>query len=166
MRFFPQRERRDGGAADKRRIQTDFLLCPEEAFHDVIDREVARTSRSARPFLLVLIDVSGYGSDERLMIRAQRVASVLSSSTREIDTKGWYAEDALLGILFTEFGSMCDAVDGAREAIVGRLCDSLSGFLEHETIRIEPYTLPAGFATRDSPPLPLRYDRRRKDAVS
>ena len=166
MRFFPQGEGRGGGATDKRRLQTDFPFCPEEAFHDIIDREVARASRSGRPFLLLLIDVSGYGSGERLMVMAQQISSVLSSSTREIDAKGWYAEEAVLGILFTEFGSMRDAVDGAREAIVGRLYVTLSGFLEDEGIRIAPYTLPAGTAARQGLPPPWMYDRWRKDAVS
>jgi hypothetical protein len=71
-----------------------------------------------------------------------------------------------LGILFTEFGSMRDAVDGAREVRVGRLYDTLSSFLEDRAIQIAPYTLAAGFAARDSLAPPLRYDRRRKNAVS
>jgi hypothetical protein len=166
MRFFPQGEWRDGGEADKRRIQTDFPVCPEEAFRNVIDREVARTSRSGRPLLLVLIDVSGYGSDKRLMIIAQQITSVLASSTREIDAKGWHTDGAVMGILFTEFGNMHNAVDAAREAIIGRLYDSLSGFLADEVIRIALYTLPAGFGAREGLPPPLLYDGRRKDAVS
>jgi hypothetical protein len=166
MRLFPEGKQRDGGAADKSRIQKDVLVCPEEAFHNVIDREVARISRSGRPVLLVLIDISGYGSGERLTIMAQQITSVLASSTREIDVKGWYTDGAVMGILFTEFGNMHNAVDAAREAIIGRLYDSLSGFLADEVILIALYTLPAGFGAREGLPPPLMYDGRRKDAVS
>jgi hypothetical protein len=45
---------------------------------------------------------------------------VLSSSTREIDVKGWYTDGAVMGILFTEFGAMHNAVDAASEAILGK----------------------------------------------
>jgi hypothetical protein len=96
----------------------------------------------------------------------RKITSVLASSTRDTDVKGWYTDGAVMGILFTEFGKMHNAVDAACEAIVGRLYDSLSGFLSDEVIRIVLYTLPAGFAAREGLPLPLMYDRRRKDAVS
>jgi len=112
-------------------------LYDAEAFQEAIHRETARSLRSGRPLPLVLIDVSGYGSGGRL-------AAVLSSSTREIDIKGWYAEGAVPGLLCTEFGSMRDSVDAARKTIVGRLYDSLSGLLGDEAIRITPYTLQAG----------------------
>lgn len=117
-----------------------YLLCDEVAFQEVIYRETARSRRSGKPFLLVLIDVSGYGSGERL-------AAALSSSIREIDAKGWYVEGEVLGILFTEFGSMRDSVDAAGETIVNRLYDSLSGLLRDEALQITPYTLQAGLTT-------------------
>jgi len=121
------------------------VLYHAEAFQEVIQRETARSLRSGRPFLLVLIDVSGYGPGERL-------ASVLFFSTREVDVKGWYSEGAVLGILFTEFGSMRDAVDAAGEAIIDRLHDSLSGLFGEEAIRMAPYQLPAGCASFELPP--------------
>jgi hypothetical protein len=74
----------------------------------------------------------------------QKIISVLSSSTREIDVKGWYTDGAIMGILFTEFGRMYNAVDAAREAIMGRLYDSLSGILSNEDMlrmKITPYPL-------------------------
>ncbi len=93
----------------------------------------------------MFIDVSGYGLGERL-------ATVLSSSTREIDARGWYAEGTVLGILFTEFGSMRDSVDAAGEAMVSRLYGSLSGLLGDEAIRIIPYILQARHRMFDRPP--------------
>jgi hypothetical protein len=75
---------------------------------------------------------------------SQKVIAVLFSSTREIDLKGWYTDGAVMGILFTEFGTMHNAVDAAREAIIGRLYGSLSGILNNEDVlrmKITPYPL-------------------------
>jgi hypothetical protein len=103
-------------------------------------REAVRSSRSGRSFLLLLFDVSVWGLTEM----TRNVISVLSSSTREIDVKGWYADGAIIGILFTELGRMHDSVDAAREAIIGRLYGSLSRILSNEEMRrmeITPYPL-------------------------
>jgi hypothetical protein len=74
----------------------------------------------------------------------RKITSVLFSSTREIDVKGWYTDSAIMGILFTEFGKMRNAVDAARETIIGRLYGSLSGILSNEDMlrmKITPYPL-------------------------
>jgi hypothetical protein len=161
MRFFPQGEQRDGGAADMTRLPTDLPLYPEAAFHNVIDRELTRTSRSGRSFLLMLVDISGCPSPEM----ARKVASVLSSSTREIDAKGWYAEGATLGILCTEFGSM-NNIHAAGEVIVSRLYGRLSDFFEDDTPQIVPYTMAAGLTGREDLPQPWMHDGRRKHSAT
>ncbi len=132
-------------------IDTDSILYPQEAFEERLHRELARSLRSQRPFLLMLIDFSVCGPGEELTILAERIASVLSSSTRETDVKGWYAEGAVIGTLFTEFGSMRDAVDAAEKVIVGRLYEDLSTTVSAEDmlrVRIVSYALlakPAAF---------------------
>jgi hypothetical protein len=58
--------------------------------------------------------------------------------------KGWYTDGAIMGILFTEFGKIHNAVDAAREAIIGRLYGTLSGILSNEDVlrmKITPYPL-------------------------
>jgi len=95
---------------------------------------------SGRSFLLLLIDVSVWGLTEM----TRNVISVLSSSTREIDVKGWYSDGAIIGILFTELGRMHNSVDAARDAIIGRLHGSLSGILSDKDMlrmKITPYPL-------------------------
>ncbi|HME44699.1 MAG TPA: hypothetical protein VKF36_16535, partial [Syntrophorhabdales bacterium] len=94
----------------------------------------------------------------------QKIISVLSSSTREIDVKGWYTDGAIVGILFTEFGRMHNAVEAAKEAIIGRLYGSLSGILSNEDMvrmKITPYPLSreavASNAQRVGGPGPLSY---------
>ena len=134
-RFFPLRER---GMIEP--MNPDGALYRREAFQEVMHREAVRSSRSGRPPLLLLFDVSVCGSAEM----TRKITSVLSSSTREIDVKGWYTDGAIIGILFTEFGRMHNAVDAAREAILGRLYGSLSGILSNEDMlrmKITPYPL-------------------------
>ena len=139
-RFFPQGARYDRDGVDKRSMSASCALYRQEAFQEVIHREVVRSSRSGSPLLLLLFDVSVWGSTEM----TRKIISVLSSSTREIDVKGWYTDGAIMGILFTEFGRMHNAVDAAKEAIIGRLYGSLSGMLNNEDMprmKIVPYPL-------------------------
>ena len=139
-RFFPQRERYDRGGVDKGPMNADCAWYRKEAFQEVIRREAVRSSRSGGSPLLLLFDVSVCGSTEM----TQKIISVFSSSTREIDVKGWYTDGAIIGILFAEFGRMHNAVDAAREAILGRLYGSLSGILSNEDMlrmKITPYPL-------------------------
>lgn len=138
--FLPQGERYDRGGVDKGPMNADSAWYRKEAFQEVIRREAVRSSRSGRIPLLLLFDVSLWGSTEM----TQKITSVLSSSTREVDVKGWYTDGAVMGILFTEFGAMHNAVDAAREAITGRLYGSLSGILSNEDmvrLKIMPYPL-------------------------
>ena len=121
-------------------MNADGALYRKEAFQEVVHREAVRSSRSGRSPLLLLFDVSVWGSTEM----TRKIISVLSSSTREIDVKGWYTDGAIMGILFTELGRMHNAVDAAREAIIGRLYGSLSGMLSNEDMlrmRIVSYPL-------------------------
>jgi len=152
MRFFRRGNHGDGSAGDASQLQTDYPVCPEKVFHDMIGQEVRRTSRSGRPFLLVLLDLSVCASAEMTL----KAASVLSCSTREIDAKGWYAQGATLGVLCTEFGSMSN-VDAAGEAIAGRLSD----LFEDKALRIVPFTMPAARAGREGLPPPWVHDRGR-----
>ena len=147
--FFRRAERYERHAVDKKFMNADCVLFREEAFKQVVDREAARSSRSGRPVLLVLFDVSVWGS----AVMTQKITSVLSSSTRETDVRGWYTDGTVLGILFTEFGKMHDHVDVAGEAIVDRLHGSLCGVLGNEEmvrLKLMPYVLPRETVTLKS----------------
>jgi hypothetical protein len=139
-RLLPQGEKYDRGGGYKGPMNADCAWYCKEAFQEVIRREAVRSSRSGRSPLLLLFDVSVWGQTEM----TRKITSVLSSSTREIDVKGWYTDGAVMGILFTEFGTMHNAVDAAREAITGRLYGSLVGMLSNEDMlqmKITPYPL-------------------------
>ncbi|HVN24481.1 MAG TPA: hypothetical protein VMT71_10960 [Syntrophorhabdales bacterium] len=142
-------------------LQTGVPIYPEAEFHELIDRELRRASRTRKSFLLVLLNVSGCASAGT----AGKVASVLSFLTREIDAKGWYdAEGATLGMLCAEFGGV-NNIDAAEEAIVKRLCDILSEFLNDESLRIVRCTMPEGFARHEGVPSPRTRDKGRKQSV-
>ncbi len=80
---------------------------------------------------------------------ARKIASVISSSTRETDIKGWYAEGAVIGTLFTEFGSMRDSVDAAEKVIVSRLYENLSSTVSaKDMLRVRIVSWPLSSARR------------------
>ena len=121
-------------------MNADYALYPKEAFQEVMHREAVRSSRSGRTPLLLLFDFSLWGSTKM----TRKIISALSSSTREIDVKGWYTDGAIMGILFTELGGMQNAVDAARKVIIGRLYGSLSAIMSNEDmlrIKITSYPL-------------------------
>jgi lipopolysaccharide/colanic/teichoic acid biosynthesis glycosyltransferase len=76
----------------------------EAAFHRMISLERKRTERSRKPFLLMLLDMGdGLYSDSNEKA-LDKVLSALSLSTRETDVTGWYKNNTVVGVMFTEFG--------------------------------------------------------------
>lgn len=81
------------------------LFYPEEYFQKLLISERKRTERFGRPFMLMLLDVGPLlknGRKDKDVI-IQNLAFALISSTREIDSKGWYLNDCLVGIICPEF---------------------------------------------------------------
>ena len=77
----------------------------EAAFHRMISLERKRTERSRKPFLLMLLDMGdGLYSDSNEKA-LDKVLSALSLSTRETDVTGWYKNNTVVGVMFTEFGA-------------------------------------------------------------
>jgi exopolysaccharide biosynthesis polyprenyl glycosylphosphotransferase len=71
----------------------------------MISLERKRTERSRKPFVLMLLDM---GSDLRSDYNEKaldKILSALSLSTRETDVTGWYKSNAVVGVMFTEFGA-------------------------------------------------------------
>jgi lipopolysaccharide/colanic/teichoic acid biosynthesis glycosyltransferase len=77
----------------------------EGAFHRMISLERKRTERSRKPFLLMLVDMGdGLRSDSNDKA-LDKILSALSLSTRETDVTGWYKNNCVVGVMFTEFGA-------------------------------------------------------------
>jgi hypothetical protein len=85
-------------------IAENETLVPEDYFQKMLINERKRTERFGRPFMLVLLDVSRifkerWDAKESLL---QNLELAINASTREIDLKGWYAHNKLIGILCPE----------------------------------------------------------------
>jgi hypothetical protein len=82
----------------------DNLLCPEVLFNQILSWEQKRSKRSNRPFMLMLLDIQEQvanknGSDHSLK---DKLARALYNSTRDIDQRGWYVQDQVMGVIFSE----------------------------------------------------------------
>lgn len=74
----------------------------EEAFKRMIAVERKRTERSAKPFLLMLLDTGEYCSEEKNDQLLGKALEALLSATRETDVIGWHKSHASVGVLFTQ----------------------------------------------------------------
>jgi hypothetical protein len=77
-------------------------LQSEGSFNELLRLETKRSERSKKTPLLMLLDVSQFGPTRKKEHVLSKIESVLLSATREIDLKGWYKFDSILGVLFTE----------------------------------------------------------------
>ena len=103
--------RRSGGVASLDFLSADVApveergVLDEGAFHRTISLEQKRTERSRKPFLLMLLDMeNGLQSNESGKAR-DKIIPALSLSTRETDVTGWYKNNAVVGVMFTEIGT-------------------------------------------------------------
>lgn len=77
-------------------------LLQEQVFQSMLTLERRRAERSRKFFVLMLLDAGAFagvqGSDHLI----SQVASVLLKASRETDLIGWYKNDLVLGVIFTE----------------------------------------------------------------
>jgi lipopolysaccharide/colanic/teichoic acid biosynthesis glycosyltransferase len=102
--------RRSGGIANLDTLSAEVVpveergILNEGAFHRMISLERKRTERSRKPFLLMLLDMgNGLRSDNNNKA-LDTILLALSLSTRETDVTGWYKNNSVVGVMFTEFG--------------------------------------------------------------
>jgi hypothetical protein len=76
------------------------LVLSENIFHSQLTKERRRADRSRKPFFLMLLDAHLQGGAAAEIL--QQALAVLVASKRETDLVGWYKEDAIAGVIFTE----------------------------------------------------------------
>jgi hypothetical protein len=108
----------DGGGGD---------FCDEAHFLKMLDLEIKRTRRSRQPFILVLIHMNTGPPD-----RAGGLQRAMTSGFRETDIRGWYRQDSVIGIAFTELRSVGD---DTRSILFGKLLDALASQMEPDDLR-------------------------------
>jgi len=100
-----------------------------EAFRRMIALERKRSERSRKPFVLLLLDMGDRPSDKNAKSLA-KILSVLSLSTRDTDVTGWYENDCVIGVMFTEIAaSDRSSIPGT---ILARVTDTLRNNLAFE----------------------------------
>jgi lipopolysaccharide/colanic/teichoic acid biosynthesis glycosyltransferase len=103
--------RRSGGIANLDILSAKVVpveergILNEGAFHRMISLERKRTERSRKPFLLMLLDMGNGLRSENNNKALDKILSALSLSTRETDVTGWYQNNSVVGVMFTEFGA-------------------------------------------------------------
>jgi lipopolysaccharide/colanic/teichoic acid biosynthesis glycosyltransferase len=102
-----------------------YTVWGEETLNAMLTLERRRAERSRKPFVLMLLDAhQENGSAGKILHQA--VAAV-ASSTRETDLIGWYKQNEILGVIFTEVGS------DAKKVITETLCAKINASL-HESL--------------------------------
>ena len=74
----------------------------EELFKRMIALERKRTERSAKPFLLMLLETGEHQAEEKNGIVLAKVITALSAATRETDVIGWHKNHSCIGVMFTQ----------------------------------------------------------------
>jgi lipopolysaccharide/colanic/teichoic acid biosynthesis glycosyltransferase len=103
--------RRSGGIANLDTLSAEVVpveergILNEGAFHRIIALERKRTERSRKPFLLMLLDMGSSLRSNKNEKALDKILSALSLSTRETDVTGWYENNSVVGVMFTEFGA-------------------------------------------------------------
>ncbi|MGD0884048.1 MAG: sugar transferase [Thermodesulfovibrionales bacterium] len=122
-------------------IDNDSGLYVENYFNEVLSLERKRTERSRNPFLLMTLSIEKVLHNGKKDEFIKRVSKALFSCTREIDIKGWYRYDALIGVIFTEMDNDKSDKDIMKEKVYSRLHHLLSE-KELDDIEISFYIFP------------------------
>jgi lipopolysaccharide/colanic/teichoic acid biosynthesis glycosyltransferase len=105
-------------------------IAPEESFKRILSLEQKRTERSRRPFLLMLLDTEKLFEVAPREKALQSVLQALTGSVRETDITGWFRENYVVGVIFTEV----DSTEESRtpDAILMRVVSALRNHLSFE----------------------------------
>lgn len=118
------------------------IVLNPEAFRRMIALERKRSERSRKPFVLLLLDIGDRPSDRNGKILG-KISSVLSASTRDTDVTGWYSEECVVGVMFTEIAPEESA--SIPSTIIARVTDTLRSNLALEQfnrVRISFHVFP------------------------
>lgn len=80
----------------------DRSILREEAFHRMISLEKKRAHRSRKPVLLTLLEIESPMPSEKTRTALGKILLALAATTRETDVTGWYQNNHVVGVMFTE----------------------------------------------------------------
>jgi len=111
-------------------LDGERTVLSEEAFRRMIAIERKRTERSRKPFLLMLLDTGSSHAGPNNGKAFRNVVSTLLISTRETDVTGWYEENAIMGVMFTEL--VLDEKKSILSTMLNRVTSALRDNLTFE----------------------------------
>jgi exopolysaccharide biosynthesis polyprenyl glycosylphosphotransferase len=129
-------------AAMELAIDVDHTFYTARHFHHMLHIERKRAERSKKPFLLMLVDLSGLHARHRNVHILEKMRSALVSCTRETDIRGWYERNKTVGVIFTEMASIDES---SVERIFRKLHSAFGEILYPEwmkEIKISFHTFP------------------------
>jgi lipopolysaccharide/colanic/teichoic acid biosynthesis glycosyltransferase len=103
-------------------VDPQFNIYVESYFIERLCSERQRTARSGKPLLMMLLNIGQLPEPERTDT-IRNVVAALSASVRETDLKGWYQNNSVIGVLFTEIGEVNQ--ESLRAKIYAKLRDRL-----------------------------------------
>lgn len=109
-------------------VASEREILDEVSLQEKIACERRRTERSNRPFLLMLLDRGHRNSDEPSGQVLKEMLSALSASIRETDVIGWYWENTVIGVVFTEVAA--DEGKSSLSTMIARVSEILRDTLD------------------------------------
>jgi len=83
----------------------DRSILHEEAFHRMMSIERHRAHRSRKPILLALLEIESQKPSEKTRKVLSKILSALATTTRDTDVTGWYQDNGVVGVMFTEIAN-------------------------------------------------------------
>ena len=124
----------NGSHVDSLRLETvsvgERKTFYEEAFKQMISVERKRTERSRKPFLLMLLETGERRTSEKNGKILANILSALLASTRETDVIGWYENECIVGVMFTDL--VIDDKNSILSTMLARVSNILQGNLTFE----------------------------------
>jgi len=107
---------------------SDRIVLDESDFRRIISLERRRTERSKKPFLLMLLDFGGRVPADNHIRSLRKALNGLALSTRETDVKGWYRQNAVVGVVFTDLD-----IENRNDVLGTMLARVIGSLREHLT---------------------------------
>ena len=110
----------------------DHTFYSAHHFCHMLRIERKRAERSKKPFLLMLLDLSGLHTRHRNGHILEKIKSALVSCSRETDIRGWHEHNMTVGAIFTEMASVDES---SVERIFRKLHSAFGETLDPEWIK-------------------------------
>jgi hypothetical protein len=119
---------------------SDHIFYSASHFQHMLRIEKKRAERSKKPFLLILFDISGLDTEQRNGYTHERLKNIIISCSRDIDIRGWYKNNKVMGTIYTEMASVDESsIETILHKVYKKIGNILGAALANKiTISIQP----------------------------